>query len=271
MAPAGSKKRQDENNAPSHQPKKSRLGTAVVDGIAGVANPARIAGAAQDEVKASLAVQTGAEPITGNTGNDIGQRNDGRSRVTGTCNDDTITDDLGVSTAPKAIVPRRNDCKANTPYLSPPARLRTMREEQKGEAEVISTVEGLQEYIKANATDKKPISRAIVKIKGRIVWASTHTVKTGELVRLHSVDLQALEPLGDMQAAFRDEYERDYLEVNQLLITATIFGCTAESAGIPPEGAIVTIKNPTKLFLFMGKACQFTTRLTDLDVADTKE
>ncbi|KAE8999348.1 hypothetical protein PR003_g19394 [Phytophthora rubi] len=74
-----------------------------------------------------------------------------------------------------------------------------------------------------------------------------------------------------MHAAFRDSYDRDYLEVDQLLIAATIFGSTAESAGIPPDGAVVTINNPTKLRLFMDKACQLTTKLTDLEVENMQE
>jgi hypothetical protein len=156
-------------------------------------------------------------------------------------------------------------------YISPLTRLRMMREGQKGEHETISTVEELQDFIRAKTKDNKPIPRAQIQIKGKLIWASTHIVKTGELVRLHLVDLQAPESLADMHKAFRDGYDRDFLEVDQLLITATIFGSTADSAGIPPDGAIVTIRNPTRLALFMDKACQLRTKLTDLEVETAQE
>ncbi|KAE9209549.1 hypothetical protein PF002_g19075 [Phytophthora fragariae] len=73
-----------------------------------------------------------------------------------------------------------------------------------------------------------------------------------------------------MQTAFRTDYDQDYLAVDQLLITATIFGVTAETPGIPPEGALVTIRKPSKLRLFMDKACQLTTKLNQLSF-DTKK
>ncbi|ETI47337.1 hypothetical protein F443_08436, partial [Phytophthora nicotianae P1569] len=105
--------------------------------------------------------------------------------------------------------------------------------------------------------------RARLRITAKVVWTSTHIVKTGELARIHLVDEHAPEPLAEMKKTFQDDYEHDYLTVDQLLITATIFGCTADSPGIPPDGAIVTITNPSKIGLFMDKACQLTTRLAN--------
>lgn len=70
---------------------------------------------------------------------------------------------------------------------------------------------------------------------------------------------------------FRDEYDQDYMAFDEMLMTATIFGCKADSPGMPPDGAIVTITNSSKLQLFMDKACQLTTKLANLSFEVTKE
>ncbi|KAG1709510.1 hypothetical protein DVH05_013629 [Phytophthora capsici] len=148
-------------------------------------------------------------------------------------------------------------------YVSPLQRLEALRAEQAAGLQTISTVEKLQQFIKSNNVNE-PAVRARLQIKGKVVWTSFHIVKTGELARIHIVDLEAMEPLSAMQKAFRDDYGRDYLSVDQLLITVTVFGASATSPGLPPDGAIVTITNPSKLQLFMDKACQLTTKLANM-------
>eukprot|EP00644_Phytophthora_capsici_P001252 jgi/Phyca11/105322/e_gw1.10.739.1 len=150
-------------------------------------------------------------------------------------------------------------------YVSPVERYRLLRSEQSAGRQIVSTVEQMQVFIRANDVNQ-PAVRVRLQFRGRVVWTSTHIVKTGELARIHIVDLHAPESLQKLQQAFRDNYDRDYSEVDQLLVTATIFGCTAKSPGIPPDGAIVTITNPSKVNLFMGKACQLNTRLANISI-----
>ncbi|ETI47338.1 hypothetical protein F443_08435 [Phytophthora nicotianae P1569] len=114
------------------------------------------------------------------------------------------------------------------PYVSPLERYRQIRAGEAAQSANVSTVEGLLRFIQANDVNLASV-RARLRITAKVVWTSTHIVKT----------------------------------VDQLLITATIFGCTADSPGIPPDGAIVTITNPSKIGLFMDKACQLTTRLAN--------
>lgn len=61
---------------------------------------------------------------------------------------------------------------------------------------------------------------------------------------------------------------RDYLAVEQLLITAVIFTWTAELPGVPGDGAIVMINNPSKPQLSINKACQPIAKLADLTIED---
>ncbi|KAL3658494.1 hypothetical protein V7S43_016626 [Phytophthora oleae] len=137
-----------------------------------------------------------------------------------------------------------------TCYLSPLERHQQMRQAQGSAHEVIPTVEDLHNFIKANDVSL-PSVRARLEVKGKVEWTSSHNVKTGELARIHFVDLEAPESLEEMQKCFQDVYDSDYLAIDQLLITAAIFGCTAATPGIPPGGVIVTITNPTKVKLFM--------------------
>ncbi|OWZ16348.1 hypothetical protein PHMEG_0009867, partial [Phytophthora megakarya] len=55
------------------------------------------------------------------------------------------------------------------------------------------------------------------------------------------------------------------------LMTATLFGVSVTTPGMPPDGAIVEITNPSKLRFFLGKACQLTTKMSNLDFVDASE
>ncbi|ETI55750.1 hypothetical protein F441_20396 [Phytophthora nicotianae CJ01A1] len=148
-------------------------------------------------------------------------------------------------------------------YVPPLERLQHLCAQQTAEQETVNTVEGLLRFIEANDVIHSAV-RARLRVIAKVVWASTHVVKTGEIARIHIVDEKAPETFDVMQRAFRDDYSRDYLAVDQLLITATVFGCTGDSPGIPPDGAIVTINNPSKVNLLMDKSCQLTIRLANL-------
>ncbi|OWZ03025.1 hypothetical protein PHMEG_00025315 [Phytophthora megakarya] len=152
---------------------------------------------------------------------------------------------------------------AQPTYLSPVERYQKMRQEQDLMREVVTSVKGLHDYIKANDISQ-PSVRAQLEAKGNVVWTSSHIVKTGELARIHIADLDAPEPLEEMRKCFRDAYQNDGFTIDQLLITVAVFGCTAATPGIPPDGAIVNITNPSKVNLFMGQACQLNVRLANL-------
>ncbi|ETK78377.1 hypothetical protein L915_15575 [Phytophthora nicotianae] len=115
-------------------------------------------------------------------------------------------------------------------YVPPVKRYRLLRAEQAADREIVTAVEQMQDFIRVNDVNQ-PTVRA--RLQGR-------------------------ESLQKLQQAFRDNYDRDYSEVEQLLVTATIFGCTVKSPGIPPDEAIVTITNPIKAGLLWAKRASST-------------
>ncbi|OWZ20303.1 hypothetical protein PHMEG_0005302 [Phytophthora megakarya] len=86
---------------------------------------------------------------------------------------------------------------ATTKYVSQLQRLKSLRTEQAVQQQTIISVEEFQEFVKRNSVDD-PAVRAKLVIKGRVVWSSFCVVKTGDLARIHFVDLQAEELLNAM-------------------------------------------------------------------------
>ncbi|KAG7394259.1 hypothetical protein PHYBOEH_005433 [Phytophthora boehmeriae] len=75
-------------------------------------------------------------------------------------------------------------------YVSPLERYQRMRDQQVAEIETVTTVESLANFIRTNDVDQ-PSVRARLQVKGRVIWTSDHIVTTGELAKIHIVDLQA--------------------------------------------------------------------------------
>ncbi|KUF82858.1 hypothetical protein AM587_10001438 [Phytophthora nicotianae] len=75
-------------------------------------------------------------------------------------------------------------------YVSPVKRYRLLRAEQAADREIVTAVEQMQDFIRVNDVNQ-PTVRARLQGRGRVVWTSTHIVKTGELSCIHIVDLHA--------------------------------------------------------------------------------
>ncbi|KUF92589.1 hypothetical protein AM587_10000717 [Phytophthora nicotianae] len=84
------------------------------------------------------------------------------------------------------------------PYVSPLERYRQIRAGEAAQSANVSTVEGLLRFIQANDVNLASV-RARLRITAKVVWTSTHIVKTGELARIHLVDEHAPEPLAEMK------------------------------------------------------------------------
>ncbi|EGZ28674.1 hypothetical protein PHYSODRAFT_294161 [Phytophthora sojae] len=82
---------------------------------------------------------------------------------------------------------------SSTPYVSPLERFKLRRAERKAAEITVTTKEALERFIKTNDVNQ-PSVRARLKVEGKVVWTSTHTVKTGDVARIHIVDKEARNP-----------------------------------------------------------------------------
>ncbi|KAE9003897.1 hypothetical protein PF005_g13444 [Phytophthora fragariae] len=126
----------------------------------------------------------------------------------------------------------------------------------------MNTVEGLKARLQEQDESGNGVVSGVIRM--RLIWVSDHTYKQWNLVRLHLVDANAPERLEDQLKVFRDPYEESHMDIDSLLLTATLWNMESGSELVPPPGCIVDIKEYSNLRLYGKTQCQLTARLSQM-------
>ncbi|KAE8986626.1 hypothetical protein PR001_g21351 [Phytophthora rubi] len=127
---------------------------------------------------------------------------------------------------------------------------------------VMNTVEGLKARLQEQDESGSGVVSGVVRM--RLLWVSDHTYKQWNLVRLHLVDANAPESLEDQLKVFRDPYEGRRMDIDSLLLTATLWNVESGYQLLPPPGCVVDIKEYNNLGLYGKTQCQLTARLSQM-------
>ncbi|KAE8958627.1 hypothetical protein PF002_g10138 [Phytophthora fragariae] len=126
----------------------------------------------------------------------------------------------------------------------------------------MNTVEGLKARLQEQDESGSGVVSGVIRM--RLLWVSDHTYKQWNLVRIHLVDANAPESVEDQLKVFRDPYEERRMDIDSLLLTATLWNVESGSELLPPPGCIVDIKEYNNLRLYGKTQCQLTARLSQM-------
>ncbi|EEY54732.1 uncharacterized protein PITG_08265 [Phytophthora infestans T30-4] len=126
---------------------------------------------------------------------------------------------------------------------------------------IFDTVDDLREFIMHSDGNDKEVC-ASVRIKARLLWMASDTVRGLRFLRLYFGECQAPESLQQQQQAFKQAQQDDPFEANQFLISVSLLKVNIDDPKLPRPGDVVMI-TPFKLNVYRN-CCQIDTKLYGL-------
>ncbi|GLE07006.1 hypothetical protein PINS_up016824 [Pythium insidiosum] len=130
---------------------------------------------------------------------------------------------------------------------------------------VLSSVEAFRKHVTEESVSTGGIVNNVI-VTGTLIWKSEHKYGDRQLVRLHITDAHpedSFEELSELQELYNSSDENKSL-VDSELITAAVFGETADSPSLPRNGEVIRIANSRKRLVYDGNKCQLVARAADI-------
>ncbi|KAJ0391860.1 hypothetical protein P43SY_011873 [Pythium insidiosum] len=128
---------------------------------------------------------------------------------------------------------------------------------------VLSSVEAFRKHVAEESISTGGIANNVV-VTGTLIWKSEHKYGDRQLVRLHITDAHPEDSFEELSEELYNSNDENRSLVDSELITAAVFGETADSPRLPQNGEVIRIANSRKRLVYDGNKCQLVARAADI-------